>query len=43
MEIDETVEMVEGVLVNMVGGCSGEIKGPSWKTGPVMKMEARRL
>ena len=27
MEIDETVEMVEGVLVNMVGGHSGDIKG----------------
>jgi hypothetical protein len=27
METDEAVEMVEGVLVNMVGGRSGDIKG----------------
>jgi hypothetical protein len=27
MEIEDTVEMVEGVLVKLTGTCSGDIKG----------------
>ena len=44
MEIEDTVEMVEGVIAKLTGGCSGDNKGvtvsallPSWKTGLVMK------